>query len=38
MSWWGWALSAWVMVAIAGGMVMGRAIRAADTRDREDVR
>ena len=37
VSWWGWGLVAWVVLAIAGGLVMGRAIRAAETRESQDV-
>ncbi|HEX2073736.1 MAG TPA: hypothetical protein VHF92_08125 [Geodermatophilus sp.] len=34
MSWWGWVLVVWVVLALAGAVVLGRSIRTAERRDR----
>ncbi len=33
MPWWGWVLVAWPVVAVVVGVLIGRAIRAAERRD-----
>ena len=34
MAWWAWLLVAWVLVGVAVALVLARAIRLADRRDR----
>jgi hypothetical protein len=35
MTWWGWMLTVWVVVACAAGIWMGLALRLAERRDRD---
>jgi hypothetical protein len=38
VAWWAWLLLVWAVVAVVGAVVLGRAIRMADRRERGEAR